>query len=465
MRKRKWMRTLAAAAADLLSLSACSGSGQETEAAAGADTSAAAAVEDTTKAEEATESGEKKTLTIWVEKLFSDEVNAATEERVQQFAEETGIEVKCEIINSTDFVPRLNAAIEGGNAPDVTYTDTTRTMNYYPNIPYLDVSDLVDEIHEERGYFESMYTSTQIDGVHYYVPYCSSAVIMYVRKDVLEEHGITDMPQTWDEVVEVARQVTDPENDFYGLAMGCGDNDDDDDNTWRQWKWNEGAYMYNEDGTIAITDGNLWAQQLDMIGGLYEEGIYPPDCTTWDAGGNNTAYIQGRAAICINGPSLYVSLRDDEENKEIFENTAIVAAPVGTENGIYMNYPRGYGITKTSLYPEDAADLIRYLLDADWYNECFEITAPFLSPCFEDSVVSDVWDEEVNALIVDYARNASGYYGYPVNTLEGRAVASKHFFTYPACRMVNQVMTGTATGEEAVEEAVRDIEDIQDTVH
>ena len=105
MRKRKWMRTLAASAAVLLSLSACSGSGQETEAAAGADTSAAAAVEDTTIAEEATESGEKKTLTIWVEKLFSDEVNAATEERVQQFAEETGIEVKCEIINSTDFVP------------------------------------------------------------------------------------------------------------------------------------------------------------------------------------------------------------------------------------------------------------------------------------------------------------------------------------------------------------------------
>ena len=242
--------TLAAAMA--LSMAACGGSGSST-----AQGSSAAPAE------------ESKTLTIWVEKLFSDEVNQYTEERVKQFGEENGYDVTCELINSTDFIPKLNAAIEGGaDVPDVVYTDTTRTLNYYPNIPYRDVSDLVDEIDSERGYFDSMYESTKIDGVHYYVPYCSSAVIMFVRKDKLAEKGITEIPSTWDEVIEAARAVTDPDNDFYGLAMGCGETDDDDENTWRQWMWNEGAYMYDEEGNIVIEEGK-WAEQLELIGQLY----------------------------------------------------------------------------------------------------------------------------------------------------------------------------------------------------
>ncbi len=462
--RRFWKRAagITLCAAMGLSLTACSGkSGDTTDAAAPAGESVKS---EAGKEAEAGKGTEAKELTIWVEKLFSDEVNKATEERVRQFAEESGIKVNCEVINSTDFIPKLNAAIEGGNAPDITYTDTTRTMNYYPNIPYTDVSELVNELNEERGYFDSAYQSTQIDGVHYYVPYSSSAVIMYVRKDVLAEKGITEMPKTWDEVVEVAKKVTDPDNNFYGLAMGCGDTDDDDENAWRQWQWNEGAYMFDKEGNITIKDGNKWADRLDMIGQLYKDGVIPPDSTTWDAGGNNSAYIQGKAAICINGPSLYVALRDNEENKEIFENTAFVSAPVGSENGIYMSFPRGYGITKTSKYPDEAADLIKYLLDPEWYGQCFETTAPFLAPVFEDTAKADVWQDEVNALIVDYARNAGGYYGYPVDTLEGRAVASKHFFSYPACKMVNQVMTGAATGEEAVDTAVRAIEDIQDVM-
>lgn len=40
------------------------------------------------------------------------------------------------------------------------------------------------------------------------------------------------MPETWDEVFEDAKKVSDPDNDFYGLAMGCGENDDDDENTY-----------------------------------------------------------------------------------------------------------------------------------------------------------------------------------------------------------------------------------------
>lgn len=86
-----------------------------------------------------------KELTIWVEKVFSDDANTAMENRIKQFGEETGIKVNYEFIGATDFMTKLNAAIEAGtNVPDITTSAVTKVLNYYPDIPYRDVTDLVE---------------------------------------------------------------------------------------------------------------------------------------------------------------------------------------------------------------------------------------------------------------------------------------------------------------------------------
>ena len=200
--KKRWLAA-ALAATMALSLTACGDSGEEKKA----------------------EGGKKeadKELTVWVEKVFSDDANTAMQERLDAFAEESGIKVKYEFIGATDFMTKLNAAIEAGsNVPDITTSAVTKVVNYYPNIPYKDVSDIVNNINEERPYFEAVYEGTKIDGKHYFVPMTSSSTMMFVRKDKLEEKGITELPKTWDEVFEVAEQISDPDNGFYGLGIGC----------------------------------------------------------------------------------------------------------------------------------------------------------------------------------------------------------------------------------------------------
>ena len=40
------------------------------------------------------------------------------------------------MVAATDFVTKLNAAIEAGQSvPDIISADTTKVLNYYPNIP------------------------------------------------------------------------------------------------------------------------------------------------------------------------------------------------------------------------------------------------------------------------------------------------------------------------------------------
>ncbi|MFR0077628.1 MAG: extracellular solute-binding protein [Blautia sp.] len=81
-------------------------------------------------------SKDDKELTVWLEKVFSDDANTAIEDRIQQFGQEKGITVDVEFISATDFVTKLNTAVEAGrNVPDVVTASTTKIVNYYPANP------------------------------------------------------------------------------------------------------------------------------------------------------------------------------------------------------------------------------------------------------------------------------------------------------------------------------------------
>lgn len=401
---------------------------------------------------------EDKEITVWIEKVFSDDANAMMEARLQQYQEEKGVTVHYEMVSATDFVTMLNAAIEAGsNIPDVVSMDTTKVLNYYPNIPAMDVSELVNEINETRPYFEASYEGTKIGGVHYYVPYYSSSCMMFVRKDKLEQQGL-EIPTTWEEVFEAAQAVSNPEEDFYGLGMGCGENDDDDENTFRQMIWNAGGYLLDAEGNITCED-QIVADTVSKWAELYAAGAIPEDAVTWDAGGNNGSYLAGRTAIVLNAPTLYNALQADEY-KELFENTAVVAPPVGADNGVYMNFNRGFSVMNACQDVDTASDLIKYLCEKEWYDEYMDGIAPVFAPLFEDELENPTWvDNDVNAEVLKYAQNASGYYGYPVATIEGRSAAAKHYFTFPTVKAFNQVATGSASAQSALEKMSYDLED------
>ena len=375
----------------VLSMTACGSSGTETPSAAPAATNGETA---------ATAAAGEKTLTVWVEKIFSDDANNYMVERVQQYGKDKGVNVTCELVAVTDFVTKLNAAIEAGvGVPDVISADATRLVNYYPDIPCVDVSKLVDEINADRPYFKAAYDGTKIGDSHYFVPFCSSTTMMFVRKDKLEAAGITKMPTTWEEVVAAARAVSDPDNDFYGLGMGCGDTDDG-------------------------------------------------------------SYLAGRTAIVFNAPTLYNAMANNEEYKDLLANTYIAAPVVGSANGIYMSFNRGFGIMNTCKDMDTAEDFLHYMLDKEWYDQYMDQVAPVYAPVFEDEKQNPTWSEGVDAAVLSYAENASGYYGWPVATLEGRAVAAKHMYMFPFEKVFNQVATGTATAEAAIQEQIFNIEDL-----
>lgn len=405
-----------------------------------------------------------KELTVWVEKVFSDEANSAMEERIKAFSEEKGVKVNYEFIAATDFMTKLNAAIEAGtNVPDITTSAVTKVLNYYPDIPYKDVTSLVEEVNQERPYFSSIYEGSKIDGKNYFVPFTSSSCMMFIRKDKLAEKGITEMPKTWDEVFAAAEKVADPDNGFYGLGIGCGPTDEDGENMFRTIMWNYGTYLFDKEGNITINNPKT-IELLNKYKEMYDGGVIPQAASTWDPGGNNSSYLMGESAIVFNAPTLYNALKTDEANKELLENTEVLSLPAGPDNSTTMGFATGFSIMETCKDVDSATAFIKYMVDKDWYNQYVDITAPVFAPLFEDIKTTDNWSTGINAQVISYAENSSGYYGYPIENLKGRAVAAKHYFTFPIAEMMNKVVTETMTPEEAVANAQSKIEEVQSTM-
>lgn len=397
-------------------------------------------------------------LVIWVEKSFSEEVDKLIDERIQEFGERNGVEVKAEFIAATDYMTKLNAAVEAGNVPDLTLANPYKVVSYFPSNPYSDVTELVEEIDAQRPMIPSLKEGTQIEGVNYFVPFYAASSLLFLRKDLFDAKGIA-LPTTWEELWDAAVAVSDPENGIYGLGMGCGPTDEDCENSFRMMLWDLGGRLMDEQGNIVAGNDAGLSTMIDKYVELYEAGAIPPAAITWDPGGNNKSYLMGESAMVINVPTLYNAIKNDEQYAQLYENTVVLNLPAGTADDAVFGNPSGWAIMKDGKNPENAKAFIKFVSEKEWYDGYMDAIAPVFAPVYEDLVDSETWSDGVNQQAIEYVQNATGYYGYPCQTLEGRAIASKNYYSFPVARMLNSVVTGTATKEEAMAKLERELRD------
>lgn len=449
-------KLLAIVLAAALVLSAFAGCGKQTD-----TTAPNAENKEQTGTQSTTSDG--GSLVIWVEKSFSEDVDKLFDERIQAFGQEKGVKVKAEFISATDYMTKLNAAVEAGNVPDLTLVNPYKVVSYYPGNPFSDVTDLVDEIDGQRPMFDALKNGTKIEGVNYFVPFYAASSLLFLRKDVFEAKGVA-LPTTWEELWDAAVAISDPDNGFYGLGMGCGPTDEDCENSFRMMMWDMGGSLMDKDGKIVADSNAGLSAMIDKYVELYEAGAIPPAAITWDSGGNNKTYLMGESAMVINVPTLYNAIRNDEQYAELLENTLVLNLPAGSADNAVFGNPSGWAIMKDAKNPENAREFIKFISEKEWYDTYMDSIAPVFAPVYQDLVGSETWGSGVNKQAIEYIQNAVGYYGYPCETLEGRAIASKNYYSFPIARMLNSIVTGSATKDQAIAQLQKELQDTASVV-
>ncbi len=183
-------RVAVAAVAALLTLVAAAGSG--TAAPTASPTTATAAT----------------TITVWLQEDARDNwaevVAAATASFRQQHPD---VEVDVQYQKWNDHLTKLDAALAGGNAPDVVEMGNTETTKYMAAGAFADLTAAKGSFPNSRTWLKGLADSCTFRGRLFCVPYYAGARAIIYRKDLYRRAGIKSVPKSLAEFEAAGRKL------------------------------------------------------------------------------------------------------------------------------------------------------------------------------------------------------------------------------------------------------------------
>lgn len=404
------------------------------------------------------EAAREQKLIYWHLPTFTPLADEAAREQFEEFRKSAGLsEQEAAFVNvsNKDLIPRLSAALETGNPPDVVRLYESYVQLYRSQGHMLDVTDLVTKMQGEKGgIFESSLRAVGFEGKFYGVPFAINPWPMHARNDVLETAGL-EYPATWDEFVETCKKIQKPP--FYGFGMDLGLTADATDNIM-QLCWCFGGYTTEENGSVAFDNpGNVAGFQFiaDMYGKhkIIPKGVVGNAETSW----NNKAYQSKQVAFINNPTSVYAYLAGNDP--DLMEKTGLYSVPAGPAGAINQIDTWSLGLFKQAPEPELSKGLAAHFMAPERYNQVITNTNGRFVPVYPDLFNDEWWTSRPEfAQFIDIAKT-----GVPVSFKAPPSAASGEILaTHLIPEALQQVLVNGVDAATAVGEAHAQIKQIFD---
>ncbi|MDW4572078.1 sugar ABC transporter substrate-binding protein [Microbacterium sp. M3] len=296
----------------------------------------------------------------------SDAEKAAYTAAIEQFEKDNDVDVKIIMTTADEYSTKLKAAITGKQVPDVFYIDPGSVQAYVKTGIIKDITEYVegDEDLDLDNVWQYGVDSYRFDGelmgqgAIYAMPKDVGPFSFGYNRTMFEKAGIPlpspDEPYTWDQFVDVAKQLTQDTNgdgtlDQWGTGLNV------------QWNlqpfvWSNGGDWLNEDRTEVTVDSPEFAEALQWFADLSTvEGVTP---STTDAQTLDTyqRWMQGQIGFFPVGPwdvPVYETLDFDWD---------LIPYPVGaTGETATWTGTLGIAVSESTKDPDMAAKLAIYL--------------------------------------------------------------------------------------------------------
>jgi len=335
------------------------------------------------------------TLQIQSRQEYFKEVEGAFDTELQKFAQMTNMKIENNRINldTGQVVQKEDAAVKAGAPPDIGYFDRF-APEFYQLQDTIDVSDLVGDIQAAYGAPEdNVRINTTFDGKWYAVPYFTSGSGWFARKDWLAEKGIKiEDVKTFENIRDVALQVSDPSKGRYGWGMTV--NQSGDGNGLIQSAINAyGGAGASDDGKKAIFNTPETVAAVTFLADIYTNPKYknmlPPGVQSWTDTGNNEAWLAGNIALTTNQFTLYAQSK--AQKNPVYEQTVTFPGPIGPS----VDRPLSFGnygyfvIFKGSKNVEAAKALIKYLVAGTPFLNMVKLANGLILPAYKKIWESD----------------------------------------------------------------------------
>jgi multiple sugar transport system substrate-binding protein len=241
---------------------------------------------------------------LWVleQKDFHPDYNEYIRSEINKYADEQGWPLDLSYIAGfaagTGEVEKIAAAVQAGDPPDIVLHTfaVAQLRNLYVLQPVTEVVEAVEEVYGPASPYlrQTMY----LDDQWWAVPYHQRAGGGYYRTDKWEDEAGIDVGaiRQYQDLVDAAIEVTDPDNGFY--SFGITVNRSGDGNSMiNRVKTGYGAGYQDETGQFIRTNSPEMITAMEFLKTLYTDEKYapilPPGVLAWNDLSNNEAYLGG----------------------------------------------------------------------------------------------------------------------------------------------------------------------------
>lgn len=378
-------------------------------------------------------------ITYWHHFTSDSEMQGLEEATASFQAAYPNVTVTSENIPNADYMTQFTTAAVGGALPDVAMAATDRIPDMLALGGLIDLTERFNAWEDRANISDTLMPGATIDGQVVGLPMFLFVDWLYYRKDWFEEAGLTP-PTTWDEMREAAIALTDATAGRYGFGLRGGDGGQGHVlNIMRAY----GGLSVDDAGVPVISRDEAIAAVTFWSGLFTTDQVAPPSAPNDSYSQIMQAFRTGQTAMLLHHTGSLAEILGDLTTDQVM-TTPVPAGPVMQVAGVAPQYN---GICKPD--NEDAAwAWMTHWTTADVAIQFLETTGyfPASAAASQDARITD-------NPIYDAARNS-----IEIGVLPLQFVGAPGWASTSVLPNFQQVLTGQATPEQAVDQMITDLE-------
>jgi trehalose/maltose transport system substrate-binding protein len=244
---------------------------------------------------------------------------------------------------------------------------------------------------EIAAHFPELIANNTVYGKLVALPCLIDIGLLFYRTDLLRRYGCPGPPESWEELEDMAMRIQTGERargqkNFWGFVWEGASSESLTCNAL-EWQVSQGGGQIEGGETITVDNplvAHAWARATRWIGTISPPGVVA--YREWDA---DNVWQTGQAAFMRNWSTSYFETPvqgpvKGSLTKNMFD---IALLPHGHERSAACVGGRGYGVSRQSLHPREAAMLVRFLCRPDvQLSRCQRIGgAPTIPALYKDA--------------------------------------------------------------------------------
>lgn len=276
--------------------------------------------------------GDQK-VTVWLYPVIADEAKhkAFWDETIADFeAANDGITVEYEIFPWANRDESLQTAIAANKGPDLVYLIPDQLVAYEKSIEPMD-----EYLSEERKsqLLENVAESVTLEPGMMGAPMLTSAQPLICNAAAFEAAGVTEYPETWDDVREIAPRFVEAGMHLFNYTASA---EATLNMTFYPLLWQAGGAVYDDKGAVAF-NSDEGVEALTLLTDLAEAGALDPDTLTSLPPIEQTGIAQGKTACTwVNVTTELADIWGEENVKVLPPLTGEESVAYGTVGSLSM---------------------------------------------------------------------------------------------------------------------------------